>query len=423
MTSPEPCTVLDALIGKWHLTKDAAAKLVTEAGCPVSGRHLAGIARGNRQAGAELAGAIERAFGFPLDELLADYSDQWLPSTPPSKPTSLSTNTQEAFALAAQRAYQYKLAYQTRIDTAALADDVRHLALAYPQQPLGEVVSPLVSAQEAVYEQLDQGTVHTDSARDLHFLAGVTTGMIAKAAHDSGDPARAVELARSAMMAGELAGHRSLQAWVSGLLALVTYWAGRPQESIRHARRAAHLTDGTTSTVPVWAAVSEARAWAQLGNAAEVTGALQQASGASERATGDDLDAFGGLLTFPRARALYYSAEATVTAGLTDEAVEYGTDAVEAYRDPTSDVWAFGDAAGATAALATARIGQGEVEGASELLVPVFDLPPSQRINGIIKCIQPVYQAVTTSDTGEAGQELGERIEAFSRVPMRAVTQ
>jgi tetratricopeptide (TPR) repeat protein len=421
----ETRTVLDELISRWHLTRDAAAKLVVAAGCPVTGRHLGGIARGHRHAGARLAASIEKAFGLPLPELLAPYEAQWLPSAPPhpnASPTGCIT-TEEAFALATERAYQYKLAYQTRIDTSALADDVRHLAQAYPQQALTEVISPLVATQQAIYEQLEHGTVHTASARELHFLAGITTGMIAKAAHDSGDADRAVELARSAAMAAELAGHTGLQAWVSGLLSLITYWAGRPQESIRHAQRAAHLSAGTTSTVTVWAAVSQARAWAKLRNPASVETALANADSAQEHATGDDLDVFGGLLTFPRARALYYTAEASATAGLTTAAVQYGQDAVEAYRDQSSDHWAFGDAAGASAALATAYIQQGEVEGASELLVPVLDLPPTQRTNGIIKCVEPVYDAITATDTGDAGRVLSEQIEAFNRVPMRAVSR
>jgi hypothetical protein len=419
----ESRTVLDELITKWHLTRESAAKLVEQAGCPVTGRHLAGIARGERQAGAQLTAAIERAYGMSITELLVPYDgQQWLPSKPPGPIASpTTTETQEAFALAAQRAYQYKLAYQTKIDTSALADDVRHLAHAYPQQPLAEVISPLVAAQQAVYEQLEQGSLHTQSTRELHFLAGVTTGMIAKAAHDSGDPSRAVELARSAAMAGELAGHVGLQAWISGLLSLVTYWADRPQESIRHAQRAAHLAGETTSTVAVWAAVSEARAWAKLANADRVEQALSRANESQARATGDELDGFGGLLTFPRPRALYYAAEASTTAGLTEAAVRYGTEAVDAYSDSSTEHWAFGDAAGAAAALATARIQQGEIEGATALLVPVFDLPPTQRINGIVRCVQPVYDAVSSRDTGEAGHELGERIEAFSRMPMRAV--
>lgn len=421
----EARTVLDALVAKWHLTRDAAAKMVSDAGCPVSGRHLAGIAGGARQPGAELAGAIERAFGMPIAELLAQHDErQWLPSNPPGRAVSSvvsPSDTQEAFALATQRAYQYKLAYQTRVDTSALADDVRYLARAYPQQPLGEVISPLVAAQQAIYEQLESGRIHTESARDLHFLAGVTTGMVAKAAHDSGDPARAIELARAASMASDLAGHRGLQAWVSGLQSLVSYWAGRPQESIRHARRAAELVGGTRSTVAVWAAVSEARAWARLGDAEQVQSALHTARSLEDRATGDgdDLDAFGGLLTFPRARGLYYSAEAAVHVGMLDEALAYGNAAVEQYNDPTSDYWAFGDAAGSSAALATAHVRRREVEEATAVLVPVLDMPPTQRINGIIKCVQPVYDALTSVNAGAAGHELGERIEAFTRVPMR----
>lgn len=381
---------------------------------------VVGTAHRQRDLDVKLAPANEIAYQTSIRRY-----EQSIPSKLPAQTATVVTitNIEEAFAVATQRAYEYKLAYQTRIDTTALADDVRHLAQAYPRQPLAEVLSPLLAAQQAIYEQLEQGTVHTESARDLHFLAGITAGMLAKAAHDSGDPARAVELARSAAMAGELAGHRSLQAWISGLLALVTYWAGQPQESIRHARRAAHLADGTSSSVTVWAAVSEARAWAKLHNAAAVENALTGATDATDRITGDDLDAFGGLLTFSRARALYYAAEAAVTVGLSDEAVRYGVEAVQEYSNPATDHWAFGDSSGASAALATAYVHQGEVEGANAVLAPVFDLLPTQRINGVIKCVEPVYKAVSSTDTGEVGRELTERIEAFTRVAIRAVAR
>jgi hypothetical protein len=57
-----------------------------------------------------------------------------------------------------------------------------------------------------------------------------------------------------------------LRAWISGLQALICYWARRPYDSIRYAQRGTAYAQRAGNTAMVWLAASEARAWAVLGN-------------------------------------------------------------------------------------------------------------------------------------------------------------
>ena len=49
-------------------------------------------------------------------------------------------------------------------------------------------------------------------------------------------------------------------------------------------------------------------------------------------------------------------------------------------------------------------------------------LPPEQRINGIVHSVNRVHRAVASADS-TAGRELQERIEDYTRTPLRAVPQ
>ncbi|TCO62707.1 hypothetical protein EV192_102846 [Actinocrispum wychmicini] len=123
-------------------------------------------------------------------------------------------------------------------------------------------------------------------------------------------------------------------------------------------------------------------------------------------------------------RQLYYAADAL--AWLPSEvaaAEDYAGQAVAAYRDPASPDWAFGDQAGSHSDLAVARIMAGELEGATEALSPVLDLPPAQRNNGIIRSVHHVHTALTRSGLASDSRELQEHIEVFSRVPVASLPQ
>jgi tetratricopeptide (TPR) repeat protein len=174
----------------------------------------------------------------------------------------------------------------------------------------------------------------------------------------------------------------------------------------------------------VWLPVSEARAWASLGNAEQARAAIERAERAWDSVDEDEVDELGGLCTFGRTRQIYYAADAlSWLPSLSETAQTYAVQAVEAYEDTSNAEWAFGDQAGSRADLAIARLQMGELEGAVEAVTPVLDLEPDQRINGIVHSAKRVHQALRSSSIGDAGAELQEQIEAFTRTPLRSLPQ
>ncbi|MFI0454153.1 hypothetical protein [Actinomadura sp. 6N118] len=400
----------------------------------ISDRHLRRLASGQNTGEQHPATrrVLQRMFGRQIDELLSPYNehDSISPVDESDESVGISgrivTHTVEgALSMAAQRARQFALSTgQVGLTAEALDQihqDVHELALAYPQRPLSEILGDLVNVQDIMFTLLEQRQ-RPQQASHLYFLAGVTGGMLAKASHDLAEPHAAMTQARTAFLCADTAGHDGLRAWLRGLQSFITYWAGRPHESVRYAQEGAEFADRAGNSSTVWLAMNEARAWAALRNPANTTAAIRRAEDAWDRVQPDDMDELGGLATFSRARQLYYAADAL--AWLPDEAAEaerYSSEAVSAYSDPSRPEWAFGDQAGSHTDLAISRIAQGELEGASEALAPVLDLPPELRINGIVNSVDRVHRALTAASESSIGTELQERIELFTHTPLKAL--
>ncbi|MBL7497187.1 helix-turn-helix transcriptional regulator [Frankia sp. CNm7] len=333
---------------------------------------------------------------------------------------------EEMVLMAARRAREFALAHQGALSEDAMEqirDDVRSLAIAYPQRPLPTILGPLTEAQEAIFTLLENRQ-RPQQARELYALAGVTTGLLAKASHDLASPRTAMTHARTAFLCADNADHDALRSWIRGLQSLIAYWDHRPNDALRYAQLGATHLSPRSGTVAVWLPASEARAWAALGNAAETRNAVDRAERARDDLQDDDLDTMGGICFFSVARQLYYAADAL--SWLPDEtqaAERYGAAAVDAYHDPTRPEWAFGDQAGSHAGLAHTRVARAELDGAAEAIGPVLDLPPDRRINGVIHSVQRVHAALVRSTLAEdpAARDLSERIEMFARTPAAAL--
>lgn len=431
----QPHTLLEALIRQQQLTWDEAARKVQQAArehehrsVSLTGRHLARLARRERSTNPNpsTSRALQHAFGHSIIDLLAPYqlAGDLVVKSPSTREISPRVDAErEVLAMAADRAQKFALNLPGMADLTMeqVVEGVRDLALAYPARPLAELLGHLVSAQETVFGLLERPQ-RPSHGRQLYFLAGVVGGMLSKASHDMGDPSSALTQSRTAYLCAEQADHHGLRAWISGLQSMISYWAGRPHESIRYAQRGTEfaLRSGNTSTI--WLPVSEARAWGRLGDADQAGEAIQRAEDAWDSVRPDELDELGGLATFNRTRQLYYAADAL--AWLPDEAnsaEQYALQAVQAYADPRNPDWAFGDQAGSHSDLAIARISRGELEGAADAIEPVLQLPVEQRIGGIIKSAQHVHDALVRSPLASDSQELQERIELFTRTPARAL--
>ncbi|WP_433164112.1 XRE family transcriptional regulator [Kribbella sp. CA-247076] len=421
-----PKTVLAHLIQRRNQTYSEIVAEFVELGGTITERHLRRLASGERAGTTpQTRRTLQRMFGKPVEELLAPYVPEQAGQVVPAPAASgriTTGNEMEVLDMAASRARAFALAAQSGLGSEAMEqvyDDVRHVAKAYPQRPLPEILGQLVETQDLVFALLESRQ-RPEHLRQLYFLGGVTGGLLAKASHDLGNPHAALTQARTAFLCADNADHHGLRAWVRGLQSLVSYWAGNPHDSVRYAQLGAGYAEQANSTTSVWLPVSEARAWAALGNPEATRAALERAEEAWNTVRKDDLDEMGGLCTFGRHRQLYYAADALAwLPGEVEQAERYSRQAVDAYNDQSHPEWAFGDAAGSQAAMAISRIVNGELDGAADAIAPVLDLPAERRINGVVHSARRVHQALRQSGRADDARELQEEIEMFTRTPMQ----
>ena len=431
-----PRTQLEALLWQRDQTYDEVVaefeKLAGTLGEPatLTSRHLRRLASGERHGVTPVTRRVLQAmFSRPAEDLLAPYGHSGdlapvIGGLVVPRPTA--TTPEEMLTLAAHRARQFALlAGQTDLADETLEqiyDDVRQLVWAYPQRPLAAILGDLIATQDTVFTLLEARR-RPAHARQLYMLGGILGGMLAKASHDTADPQTALTQSRTAYLCADQADHDGLRAWVRGLQALITYWDGRLNESVRYAQQGAEFAERSSSTAAVWLPVSEARAWAALGNVAATQRAIDRAEAAWETVhAGDELDELGGMCKFSRTRQLYYTADALAwLPAEAGQAQDYATRAVMAYQDTDAPEWAFGDAAGSRCDLAVARIALGEIDGAREAIAPVLELPDEQRIRGIISSVQHVHTALRRPELPPAGKDLQEEIELFSKTPLRTL--
>ena len=71
--------------------------------------------------------------------------------------------------------------------------------------------------------------------------------------------------------------------------------------------------------------------------------------------------------------------------------------------------------AGTRSALAVARVFQGQIDGATEALTPVLQLPAAQRIHGIVTSVEHVRTALRSIDNpGREVTDLASAIEGWT---------
>ncbi|GIJ30507.1 hypothetical protein Vqi01_56690 [Micromonospora qiuiae] len=428
----DPRTVLEHLIQQSDRTYEELADEFSrmDPRAAISARHLGRLARGERDLASSTPAtrrALQAMFGKTADELQRPWAPHQLTPAPGRQPVVEPFGAgpeRKLLAMAAQRARHYAMLAAEATSPAAidqLTEDVQRLALAYPQRPVSQILPDLVETQDTLFTLLERRQQPAQS-RDLHFLAGITTGLLAKVSHDMADPHSAMLQARTAVLCADQAGHPGLQAWLRGLQSLVAYWAGRYAEAVRYAEAGREYATQAGGTSAVWLPASAARAYAALGNAEQAMVAIHEAEDAWSRVRPDEMDEMGGICTFNQPRTLYYASDAL--AWLPGEAAtteRYALQAVQAYADRYDPAWAFGDQAGSHTNLAIARVANGELDAAADALEPVLDLPADQRINGIVHSVRRVHQAITRAGHANDARGLIDGIEHFTHTPANAL--
>jgi hypothetical protein len=129
---------------------------------------------------------------------------------------------------------------------------------------------------------------------------------------------------------------------------------------------------------------TEARAWARLSNASRTRAAIEQAERARDHVQFDELDELGGFCVFDRTWQLYYASDVLAwLPGETAAAEQYSMQAIAAYQDNSVPRW-WAFQALSRANLALARLDGSEIDGAREILAPIFALSPDERLDPIV---------------------------------------
>ncbi|WP_300007468.1 hypothetical protein [Pseudonocardia sp.] len=201
---------------------------------------------------------------------------------------------------------------------------------------------------------------------------------------------------------------------VYGTQALIAEWSRRYKEAVAFARAGQQFAVTTDSCVRL--AAIEARALSKLGKPGAAVIAIDRAQRARDQDTGaDDLASFGGILTFPFAKQLYYVGGALTTAGHPD-AERLALEAIRLYESGPVEERSYGDEALARVDVATARLNAGDLDGAVAALAPVLELPPAQRIHQLCDGLVRVRSALALPPFHDArnGVELVSAIDNFS---------
>ncbi|MFH9467114.1 hypothetical protein ACH4LT_07430 [Streptomyces clavifer] len=383
---------------------------------------------GTRRPQRESRRVLVRLLGYSIDQLWAEVPAGTVPELPslfgtsraegPAEPGLAMHEMKRTGVMAARRAMDFALgAERNQVGDEALGflqDEVARIVELYPRIPLSEIWEDLANAQEDTFRILEGGRARPSQLRDLHFMATVLTFLMAKGSHDMGESKVALHQARVAAFCAKEAEHTGLMAVVDGLKSLISYWAGRPDDALHYARQGATYAPNQRGTVSVWLPGLEARAAALLGDEGAVGAANQRAESLRELVVADDLDALGGLLTYPELKQLYYVVESEVLLGHGDtQLAARAEEAVRGFSDREQSHWAFGDLAGSQCNLALVRLYAEDLDGAAAAIRPVLDLAPGLRNNGIVRSAERVRSALgrnsmsATALAGDLRTEIG----------------
>ncbi|MFE0187622.1 helix-turn-helix domain-containing protein [Streptomyces sp. NPDC059008] len=252
------------------------------------------------------------------------------------------------------------------------------IATDYVHTPLLPLFTDLVAVRDELFDRL-QGRQHPQQSRELFMLAGTACLLLAHASQNLGEPTSAMAQIRTARLCAEQADHKGLRAWTAGTVALIAEWSPQNRMALKLTEQAARLAPAGEARIRI--AAIEARVAARIGDRELSLAALDRMQRAREESPlHDEVEQFGGLLTFPLAKQDYYLGGTYTLLGKHEQARHHATAAITAYRSGPTEERSYGDEALAHIDLITAGILQGDPDGATTALQHVLDLPLQMRI-------------------------------------------
>ena len=330
---------------------------------------------------------------------------------------SRSMSEEELIVKAGRESVHHAIKAASALDPSALEhlhDAAQRAARAYYVAPPLAMLTDLVRLRDTVYEQLDR-THKPRQQAELYLLAGLVCGLLSSVSFDLGHPEVAEEQARTSHTYGNVIDHPSLCAWARAQQVSIMFWTDRP-------RRAASLAATALETAPAGTARARlhsvhARSLALIGARQEVRTALGAAADELQRAGNDPfLDEIGGELGFDHPRRALCAGSSFVALGDGDQAEAEATVALALFGEmPERSRWAAGEL-GARVDLAAARTLRGDLAGAEDALVPVFELDVERRTEALARRLTSLGCVLSTTRYRDAIEaiRIGDAIEDFT---------
>jgi hypothetical protein len=300
--------------------------------------------------------------------------------------------------------------------------ETRRIAELYTRQATITIIGDIVELQSVTFA-LTEASSNPRQKRDLYFLGGVISGLLAEASEDLGNFAASRIHGRTAYLCAENADSNALRAWARFQQMLTAYWSGVPEEVIRLADASRDLLRHVTGLGGSRLLAVEARAWGALGNSQAAEEAINRSLDTRERAVPDEVDGLGGQVAYPLWRQLWHNTNAlTWLSEHMARAEQSAIEALAAYANSAISERSYIPEACCRADLATARILSGNLDGAREAMEPVLGLPSSQRSGSIRSSLLRAHSALRASRYMQvaAARTIRLEIEEFSQFGARA---
>jgi hypothetical protein len=270
------------------------------------------------------------------------------------------------------------------------------LSAGYVHTPIWPVFTELTALRDEVFDLLEAPDPRR--AADLYVIAGTACAMLAHASGNLGFLDEAALQANTALICARRVGHGPLAAWALGVRALQAEWNGRAVEALGHLERAGiELSrDSRAGTMPVWLAAIEARAQASLGHRREATAALNRVERAGPSGS-NELDAIGGILTFPEPKRMFYTASALRRLGHLGSAESGALAAIAEYERGPAEQRSYGDEACAWLEVAISRAGRGELDGAATAIELVQRMPSERHLAPLLRPLRELARSVSSA--------------------------
>jgi transcriptional regulator with XRE-family HTH domain len=259
------------------------------------------------------------------------------------------------------------------------------------------------------YQQYPRQTTH------LYYLASVICALLADMSANVGFPRAALEQARAGWAYAEIIGHNSLRLWCRIKEAALADAEDRPQRALDLVSSASSWATEPLGKVSLYNALAVYSA--RTARADEARVALTRAFDAHDSSPGssDLFDHLGGMFSYPREKLLQVSGTTYLELGDISVAENNSAEAITYYETGPLERRARGNEASARIDVGHSRLLRGDVEGASEALEPVLQLPTSRRIGFVGSRLRNFQSTLRNQNvaTSHFGRDLMQSIEEF----------